>query len=320
MRLKYFLLIISLSLFPLGGYSADIPVMAWLNKMSNAGRSLNYMGTFIYHHDDMIDTMRVVHKVDRNGERERLYSLDGSGREVLRDGNYVTCILPDNKAVMVDKSRPKRTFTAAFPDNFDKLARNYEFILDGNARIAERPSRIVVIKPKDSYRYGYRLWLDNTTGLLLKSEKLDENGGSIERIVFTDIKIDVPIEDSELKPGISGKEYKWHHSDKGSDTSVKNKSSWHIGALPPGFELMSHKRIAESNKKTEMNHIVVTDGLAWASVYIEDVAKDKDLLVGEAHMGAVNAYGRVMNNYHVTVVGEVPATTVHMIGDSLQRR
>ena len=57
----------------------------WLDNMSNALQSLNYDGTFVYLHDGKLESMRIVHQASEQGVQERLMSLTGSPREVLRD-------------------------------------------------------------------------------------------------------------------------------------------------------------------------------------------------------------------------------------------
>ncbi len=293
-------------------------VQGWLDRMSQAGRSLNYEGTFVYQHHKKLETMRIVHKVDEFGERERLVSLEGAAREIIRNNKSVTCILPDDKAVMVDKSRPKKSFTSAFPGSFERLASYYHFSMEGNERVAGLDTRIVTIKPRDKFRYGYRLWLENETSLLLKSEKLDENAEPIERIVFTSISINKSIDDDDLRPRTSGREFTWY-TEKDKDTLMQPKESpWKVDKLPVGFILKHYNTHDLPDSSELIRHIVFTDGLAWISVYIEPLRHGKEFLRGESHMGAVSAYGRVVGDYHVTVVGEVPSETTRMMGDSVR--
>ncbi|MCK5387168.1 MAG: MucB/RseB C-terminal domain-containing protein, partial [Gammaproteobacteria bacterium] len=53
-------------------------------------------------------------------------------------------------------------------------------------------------------------------------------------------------------------------------------------------------------------------------IFVEKQMKHSKNLLGGSTMGAVNAYGRAVGKYHVTVVGEVPHATVKMIGDSVE--
>ena len=90
----------------------------WLHDMSAALKTLDYDGVFVYQHDGKLDVMRIIHRVDDGGQRERLVSLTGSAREVLRDDRSVTCIMPDNRSVMIGPSRPPQPFPVV-PDDLD---------------------------------------------------------------------------------------------------------------------------------------------------------------------------------------------------------
>jgi sigma-E factor negative regulatory protein RseB len=289
-----------------------------LQRMTRAGHTLNYFGTFVYQHNNMVNTMRVVHRMDEDGVRERLVSLDGVPREIIRDKNFVTCILPDSKAVMIDKSRPRRTFTSAFPKDIDDLSDYYHFFLKGRERVANHNTSIIHIKPKDQFRYGHRLWVDNDSALLLKSVKLDGDNNTIEQIVFTDIKINADIPDEMLAPGIEGKEFSWMSDSDLYIRKAAQQVNWQADKLPPGFKLEHYSSHVMDDSDEPVHHLVFSDGLAWVSVYIEHLVRGKEILIGDSHMGAVSAYGRVVGDYHVTVVGEVPSDTTHMIGDSIR--
>ena len=54
------------------------PAMDWVQKMSSAMRNLNYRGDFVYLHDNQLESMRISHYTDENGEKERLISLNAA--------------------------------------------------------------------------------------------------------------------------------------------------------------------------------------------------------------------------------------------------
>src|SRR5210317_218331 len=96
-------------------------VQKWLKKMHHAAHTLNYEGTFVYGQKDQLSSMRIIHSADEKEEKERLVSMDGSGREVIRKGDSVKCILPDTKTVVVEKSRPTSQFPPMFPTSLERL-------------------------------------------------------------------------------------------------------------------------------------------------------------------------------------------------------
>lgn len=296
----------------------------WLRQMSMAGQSLNYRGTFVYLHQGRLEAMRIIHRAAEGGEQERLVALTGEAREVIRDKERVTCILPKSKAVMVDRSLPRQPFPAALPRNLSELADNYEFLVQGEDRVSGLPARGILIRPRDDFRYGYRLWLDRDSGLLLKSELLDAAGSPVEQMMFTDIEVLDAVPDADLQPALQGEDYtrERHRAQPPASgptaVAASGAGDWTVEALPPGFMLTHRSRHAMPASTDEVEHLVFSDGLATVSVYIEPLGESG--LNGASSMGAVNALGLRQGEHQITVVGEVPKLTVERIGGSVQRR
>jgi sigma-E factor negative regulatory protein RseB len=295
-------------------------VQAWLEKMHQAAHTLNYDGTFVYGQQNQLSTMRIIHSVSETGERERLISMDDTGREVIRDGDTVTCILPDSQSVMVEKSRPEATFPPTFPMKVGQLSQYYELSMAGKSKVAGKPTQKILITPRDNLRYGHALWVDEKTGLLLKTHLLNEQGEPVEQFMFTQITFLAEVPDELLEPGVVGKNFTWYEvKDDDPNLTTNKESPWQVTALPPGFKQDMKRMHRMPTSIMPVEHRVYSDGLASVSVFIErNDDEDKDNLFGGSHMGAVNAHGRNLNGYHVTVVGEVPQAAVRMIGESVQ--
>lgn len=295
-------------------------MQTFLKKMHTAAHTLNYEGTFVYGQDDQLSSMRIIHSASESEEKERLVSMDGSGREVIRNGDSVKCILPDTKSVVVEKSRPETQFPPAFPMSVDRISSHYEFkIIDGN-KVAGRDTQQIMITPKDKLRYGHHLWIDKETGLLLKTHLLNEKSQKLEQFMFTQISFLDKIPNSWLMPAVSGRNFQWYQADEQQTEQDSNKpSSWQVTTLPKGFMPdMQRKHMMPSNSMP-VEHMVFSDGLSSISVFIEkNKADTKDNLMGSSHMGAVHAHGRNMNGYHVTVVGEAPLAAIKMISQSVK--
>jgi sigma-E factor negative regulatory protein RseB len=307
--------------------AAGAPVAAaetarqWLDEMSSALQTLDYDGTFVYLHDGKLEAMRIFHQVDAGGERERLVSLTGSAREVLRDDKAVTCIMPDNKSVMVGQSRPRQPFPVV-PRDLGSVSHHYLLEDMGDDRMAGYMTRVIAITPKDDYRYGYRFWIDKNTRMLLKSDLTGTDNEPIEQVMFTRLAIGAEISDSELEPSLTGEGYSWHRQEDVRQDPVVDpgKPAWRVARLPAGFELthFQHKRMRQDGAAAE--HMVYSDGLATVSVYVEQLPASGTAIKGLSTMGAVNAYGLLLDGYQVMVVGEVPPVTVEMIARSVELR
>lgn len=289
--------------------------------MTQAAQTLNYDATFVYVQGRQMEAMRIIHRADSSGERERLVSLSGVPREIIRDSTGVVCILPDRSSVFVEKQRVRKPFVGGAAVETEQLARHYDFLMVGRDRMAGQGARVIGIRPKDQYRYGYRLWLDEKNGMLLKSELISNDGAVIEQVMFTSLKLldDVPA--SALEPSLGGEGFVWHKETKESGPAAQEQEgdkNWEVTRRPDGFVLTLHERRGMQGSDTPVEHLMFTDGLASVSVFIEELEGNKQVLKGASRLGAVNAYGVVVAGHQVTVVGEVPQATVSLIGESVQ--
>lgn len=292
----------------------------WLERVNGALRELNYTGTFVYRYDGNIETLRIWHKaLPDGGERERLHSLTGDAREILRDDDTVTCILPDSESVVVDRRQASNPLSEPLPSDIDSLRAHYRFRMAGSGRIAGRDAVRVVIEPRDDARYGHALWIDRESGLLLRSDLHGEDGKTLEQIMFVSLELMDELPDSALEPHLSGEGFTWTRRSPQRRPPEEPDDSWQIGDLPAGFELRMSEMHPLPGSDGAVRHHVYSDGLATVSLYI-DRQVHADVLEGLSRMGAMNAYGRVIDDYQVLVVGEVPAATVERMAHSLERR
>jgi sigma-E factor negative regulatory protein RseB len=267
--------------------------------------------------------MRIIHRGGDEGERERLVALSGAAREVIRDSERVTCILPDSQTVVVAKSRPRTFPYSKLFASGTGFSRFYVLSGERGERVAGRHTQLVTVDPHDGFRYGYRLWMDRDLGLLLKSELIDAQGEIVEQLVYTNIDLPASIPDELLEPAISGAGYTWYNDDRSEPVTASaadNEPGWYPGWLPDGFELSEVARDPILASRDPVEHLVFSDGLASVSVFIEQLDAASEPLAGLDTMGAVNAYGRMIEDYQITVVGEVPAITVERISRSIVRR
>ena len=305
----------------------DDEIRGMLDRMVRASRSLDYIGTFVYRNGSMIRSMKIIHRADAGGSHERLVALSGAPREVIRDGERVTCIFPDDRAVVITKRRPVRLSpsTAFGPEVAADAAIGELYVLtsDGTERVADREASVISVRPKDRYRYGLRLAVGRETGLLLKMELLDSDSTALEQIVYTHLELPASIPDEALKPRASDAGFTRYEAgaaeDAGRDPAVRAEK-WTIGWLPDGFRMMdvSYGRIQPGGDVVD--HRVYGDGLASLSVFIERAPDAGDRIEGPSSVGAVNAYSRVIDEYQLSVVGEVPGIAVERVAASITKR
>lgn len=315
------------SLSPVGWPQPAPPVAdeakQWLERMVKATQTLNYEGTFIYVQGPHVEAMRIVHGSGPDGERQRLFSLSGPPREVVVANNNVVCLLPKQQATFAGNNYQRSPFPLSIPREIGRLESHYQFEIIGTDRIAGLDARIIAIKPRDAWRFGYRLWLDERNGMVLRSALLDERGHPLEQLMFTDFQV---------KPQIDATAFRSPALPEGSSPTSRNdpptlhptgepvqESTWRVESLPEGFVKVLHNRFAESAGRHPTEHLVFADGLATISVFLEKLDGAPALLQGVSQLGSMNAFGRAIDGYQVLVVGEVPAATVQRIADTIQR-
>ena len=310
-------LLVVLAFFSSAVYAETVDV--WLEKMNKAVHELNYTGTYVYINNDQIDTMQIIHRVDANGERERLLSLNGEAREILRDSQKVTCILPADKSVIVGQHKKGSGLPALVPEDILEFTKLYNMELIGRDRIAGYPAVILSIVPNDKMRYGYRIWLEEDTGMVLRSDIMDSNAKVIEQMMFTEISMQTPISNDMLEATVAHDDFQIitdrlvNEQDQQSSQAV----NWSFVNMPNGFKIADHSVKNMPMKKHPVQHYVLSDGLAAVSVYIEKSTTEEQALEGQSKMGSINAYGRQVSEYQVTVMGEVPGTTVKQIAEAV---
>jgi len=283
-----------------------------LRRMSAAIRSLSYQGTFVYDHDGQIDALRLFHEGGDAGERERLISMSGPRSEVLRDGNSVTFHRAGALGVAFPNQVDARLLPLVPDTRGSRFSTFYALRTAGEDRVAGYDSHIVDVVPRDTYRYGYRLWLDHGTSMLLRSAVLDGAGRTLEQFMFVALDLGAKPTESDLALGrglgtLSAPD----------EIGLDGPPQWRANDLPPGFAFLRALRPALGPTQTE--HHTYTDGIANVSVYIEP--RDPKLPAQSDRVstrGVLSIYSRSNGAWTITALGDVPRATVQRIVQSLQ--
>jgi sigma-E factor negative regulatory protein RseB len=282
--------------------------------MNRAVDELNYRGTFVHVLDGTAETMHIVHRSAEGQSGERIVS--GTGGEFVRQGPRVQGIFPDRRVVVLESRSDVSPLVAALPSNTAELEPHYDISLGGSARVADRPVQVLEIKPRDEFRYGYMLWLDQETAMPLQSTLIDEEGDVVEQILFTDIEIPADIPAAELEPTIDTTGFTTLRAPEA--TSLAAEIPWRAATVPGGFKLSVATQSAMAGSDTPVEHLVYSDGLATVSVFIEAPATNADVRDGFSTAGSTNAYTLTLNDGRkATAIGEVPRQTVRTIASSL---
>ena len=297
----------------------------WLADMNEAFNTVSYDGVFSFFSGSELASLRIVHMMVDGVQHERLIHQNGAPREIVRRGEEVVCILmPGDDLLSLEANLPAGPFARSFVRRYDSISDYYGLRFFGEDRVADRPAVRLAVMPRDQDRFGYRLWLDKESRLLLKSELIDADGNALEIFQFNSIVIGDEVDPAALEPSDDRKQAKVSNFTLDSQPSVpvSDNSRWQAGWLPEGFTLSSvHARRTMGEDKL-VNTMMFSDGLAAFSVFIEDMppAGAADMVSRNGATVAVThlTEGPSAEAHLITLVGELPTGTAERIAQSIR--
>jgi sigma-E factor negative regulatory protein RseB len=221
--------------------------------------------------------------------------------------------------VVVEKRTDDRTYMATVPIYNERLEANYSIDRGPFKKTLGRRTQMIMVQPRDQFRYGYRLWLDDETAMPLMSQLCDRNGRVIEQIMFAELNFRERIPADAVKPAISGEGYRWLEQNVQAPRTADAALGWNVRRLPAGFQLTTWRIQIIAGSNAPVRHLVYSDGLASVSVFIEPRNAQTEAMRGLAKVGAAFAYSRNLDGHQVTAVGEVPAETVEAIAAGVRK-
>jgi sigma-E factor negative regulatory protein RseB len=291
----------------------------WIQAARTAAQRINYTGTIVYQAGNEITSSRITHVFDGTRSLERVQTLDGKPREYLRkrsaSDDEVQCLIPESKKILVEKRSVEEAFPGLSNASPDEILQRYEAKVGAVERVAGIEAQALALEPRDALRYAVRLWLDRSTGLLLRAQTLNERGEVIEQIAFSDVRIGDRIDRAALKPAWSVDGWSVVRSDYRPADLVK--LGWIVPA-PDGFR--KTKEVARRMHAAEALQVVFADGLATISVFIEPGSPVTEPPTAVRIHGPTAAFSRRVSDALVTVVGEVPPGTVRAVAQSVEFR
>ena len=324
---KYYLLILLLGMMsclpstyaaPNGHSDAkdNISAELWLKNLRNALQHLNFSTSFVVVKNNQAEPYHWYHGVDPQGiEYEVLSVLNGPRRDTLRRDNVVSYLEPDSKPYSVNSKNISGPIPSVFRQNIEVLTKSYDFVSVGKSRILGRPAQIIRIVPKDADRYGYWLWLDQESSLLLKTAMITRKGHLLEQVQFTYLEITKQLSKSlanlakaELPKVIDIPKM-----------ATNDDFTWQVNWLPLGFKQIKADHHQINLTKQTVEFMQFSDGLVNVSVYVAP-SKLTSRPVEYVKDGATIVLTQVVNGKEISVVGKVPGDTAKAIADSVSFR
>jgi sigma-E factor negative regulatory protein RseB len=312
---KGFFIALLLSTGIVSARETDLNAQEVLVKMNHAMEVLNYQGTVAFLKNGKLEPMIYVHAAENGVQQERLSSLNSPLREIIRDSGKVSCLFKETQRTIVDHRPFERSFLVDVPKNLDEIRDIYQFEMVGEENVAMLPSYVIAIQPKDTARYPRKIWVEKQQFLPLKVVVYDNSGVPLEQVVFTGIEVKdaLPFVDVKLLDVDHPAQHIHQLQSQPSD-----QAAFVVTEFPKGFREVFFTRKPMHNTGQPVDHLLLSDGFTSVSIYMEN--KSAAMQSGLQSIGAVNSYSRAINNYQLTVMGEVPAETVKFIAEGIKLR
>jgi sigma-E factor negative regulatory protein RseB len=301
-------------------------VRAWLMRIHEAASKRNFQGTFVVSGGGEVSSARIAHFFEGTNQFERIESLDGQARYVFRHNDVVHTVWPGSRVAVIEQSQLMMSFPALLQAGDDRIVDFYEVRPQGSDRVAGHDANVLLVKPKDSYRYGYRLWSEKVSGLLLRADVLGDRSEVLETSAFSDVVIGVkPQPESVLQPM---KRLDGYRIVRPVLTPTKLEAEgWTLRDAAPGFLQVSCVRRPMDGPSGDRDggadtvlQAIYSDGLTYVSIFIEPFDARRHTRSMLASVGATQTLMRRQGDWWITVVGDMPASTLKMFAKGLERR
>jgi sigma-E factor negative regulatory protein RseB len=311
---------------------ADAPVQAqevraWLLRIHEAASRHNFQGTFVVSGGGAVSSARIAHFCEGKNQFERSESLDGQARHVYRFNDVVHTFWPTSRVALVEQRTLLTSFPALLQAGDDKIVDFYDVHPQGADRVAGHEANVLFVKAKDGYRYGYRLWADQASGLLLRADVLSERGDVLETSAFSDVVINVRAQpESVLQPM---KRFDGYRVLRPMLTPTRLEAEgWAVRQPVPGFrEVSCVKRpmdgtgvVEKGSAEQQVLQTIYSDGLTYVSLFIEPFNAQRHTRPMLASVGATQTLMQQQGDWWITVVGDVPPATLRLFAKGLERR
>lgn len=298
----------------------SIEPLSWLQRAAASARQGNYAGTIMHVQGERTSTSRMTHLVVAGIEHERIESIDGPRREVIRKGDQLQCFYPDAKTVRIDRRVTARFFPSHFAGPVEAIVEGYELRMGGIERVADRDCQWIHLDPRDALRYAQQLCAELGTGLLLRAKTLGAKGQVLEQYAFTELRLGIDVSKRDLRSTFQSQSRGWRRDEQPAATPAPGTSGWAVSALPPGYRLVGEMQRTMPNRPAPVTQLVVADGFASMSIFVEPMAERPRPGEATSEEGSLSVFARPVGEYMVTVLGEVPPAAAQQVGRSVVRQ
>lgn len=285
----------------------------WFERMQHALQNHNFSASLVHVQGQRVELFRWLHGQSDDGQNlEVLYSLNGPEIHIVRRAQRVSYFHPMISPYSVRARSLFGPIPLGFYNDYAELAESYNAVAMGGARVIDRPAVHVRLVPRDQERFGYSIWLDRETGMLLRVATVSPSGDILEQIQITSMELSEEINPDLLQVKAMG--LPPLARDEVNQTPVRH--AWQKNWMPVGF-----KQIRANHHQLPMtgiaaDYFLYSDGMTRISIYISEDPKAASSL---SYEGLDSLYSHQHQNYTVTAVGRVPMATLQRIALSVRR-
>ncbi len=313
---------------PAAAFLAVLPAAAdpgtdpllWLQRAATSARETTYAGTVMHMQGERTATSRITHVYLGGSEHERIESLDGPRREIVRRDDQMQCYFPDAKMIRIDRRVTARFFPSLVTGPLDAIAENYRLALGKVERVLGQDCQWIHLDPKDALRYAQRLCAEVGSGLLLRAKTLGARHHVLELYAFTNLRVGREVSRSEVKSTFLAQSKGWRRDVQPPEEPRPASTGWSVASPPSGFRLVGEMQRMLPNRSQPVTQLVLSDGLATMSVFVEPASGEARTTESTSEDGALSVFRRPMGDHLVTVLGEVPPAAAQQVGRSVGRQ
>lgn len=304
----------------------DAPVNAWLMRLHEASRHRTYTGTFVVSAGGQMASARIWHVCDGAQQMERVESLSGTPRSTFRRNDQVLTFFPEARVAVAETRESLGLFPNLLKSQDSTIEEFYQLKPLGAERVAGLDADVVQLQPKDNLRYGYRVWSEKRSGLVVQLQTLDPDGKVLEQSAFSELQMDAPVSMGKLAQMMAHTEgYRVEHRDLQKTTA--KAQGWDMPTGVAGFKPMGcyTRPVAllagASGRADQTMQWMFSDGLATVSLFVEAFDARRHTREGATDLGgATRTFTRHLGAWWITAVGEVPAATLSTFALGLERK
>lgn len=302
---------------------SDLTLNAWLTRVHQAARQSVYTGTFVVSSGNNMASARIWHVCDGTQQLERVESLSGTPRAIFRRNDQVVTFFPQSRVAVAEVRESLGLFPNLLKSTDSSIGDFYRLKLLGVERIAGFDADVFELAPNDRLRYGYRVWSEKKTGLIVQLQTLDVNSKVLEQAAFSELQLDASVNVGKLSRSGSTEGYRVLRPDLQKTTA--DAQGWVLNRAVDGFKAMGcYQRPAAAtgpNNGQNTMQWVFSDGVATVSLFVETYDSRRHAREGVTDMGgATHTLTRRIDSWWATAIGEVPAETLHAFAQALERK